>query len=340
MPEEIQGNATENPEVVNAEAKLDAAFASIRQEANKPPVIEEEPAREILKLPVKEVEEPNEISPKEFVDVNDPQVQKKINYLYKQVKTSDESNSLLKDELQRLTNSLEEKARNEEILAKKLFSIENRFIQKDDEEILSQLRSQYNEAINNYDYEKAGQINEKLVDFKTEQKLNSIIQQQQQFQQQQLQNNLKSQAIKAQDYSPQEVADANRIVSEKAPDGTLLRPWLQEGDSRMNDAIDIAAAVSNKFIRQTGKRPALASVMTEVDKIMGLQQSPQKDNSLRHPPVLSSNTTIGGSSISQTNALSDLERTYASKLGIDEKSYARMKKFSSSGPISMSHFKK
>jgi len=333
-----EANIPDNQEVVNAESTLDNAIAAIKSESNKPQTFEEvkeevkEEKRETLKLPVKEEAEKESFDPREFVDVNDPQVQKKINYLYKQVKTSDESNNLLKDELLRLTSTLEEKGKNEEILARKLFAIENRFSKQDEETTLTQLRSQYNEAIGNYDYESAARINEKLVDFKTEIKLAEVLNQQQ------VQNNPKPKAVANQEYSPQEVAEANRIVLEKNDDGSLVRPWLQKGDPREADAIDLAAAVSNKFIRQTGKRPSLSTVMSEVDKMMGLNSSPKE--SLRYPPVLSSNTTIGSSQASQANVLSDLQRSYAAKLGIDEKSYARMVKAASSGPISMANFRK
>jgi hypothetical protein len=335
MTENLQDNIdiSSNQDLAGAEASLSDALSSLKQNT--------EPKRETLKLPQKEVVEfkeeeivssdDQEFDPKEFVEVESPQIQKKINYLYKQVKSGGEVNSLLRHELQKLTNSLEQKDINERTLAKKLFEIENRFNKQDEDSILTDLRNQYKNALDEGNYDEVQKINEKIVDFKTEQKLNAIIGKQKVVDEQ---VKVKSQQF----YSdPQDVSDASKLTSEKSEDGVLLRPWLQPNHPQFADVVDVVAAMSNKYIRK-GERPSLSSIMQEVDKMMGVNKKvTSKETTLKHAAVLSSNTTIGVSSENQENRLSSLEKSYASKLGIDEKSYSKMKKYGS-GPISVENF--
>lgn len=322
-------------DLASAEASLDNALSSLKTGS------EPEPKRETLKLPKKEVAkeeikdaeeiitpDDQEFDPKEFVEVESPQIQKKINYLYKQVKSGGEVNALLRNELQKLTNALVQKEVNEKTLAKKLFDIENRFNKQDEDTILSDLRQKYRIALEDGNYDDAQKINEKILDFKTEQKLNAVIGNQKVAEEQ---DKPKTQQI----YSdPQDVTDANNLTSEKSEDGSLLRPWLQPNHPQFQDVVDIVAAISNEYIRK-GQKPSLSTVMQKVDKMMDVnKKGTSKETTLKHPAVLSSNTTIGVSSEDQESKLSNLERSYASKIGIDEKSYAKMKKYAS-GPITV-----
>lgn len=339
MTEENLQNANSEPSsgLQAAEASLDNALAAIKT-GNAPKEIEvetqeseeapEEPKREILKLPEKE---------NKRVETDEPEVQKRINELYKNEKKASERAMLLEDELRRIADNAE---RREAFLVEELQKIQTRYTKEDDETALSGLRQQYNEAIQNFDYIEAAKINEKIVDFKTEQKINAVLKEKT------AENNQRQQQVKkAPVYSdPQDEADAIRFQSEKASDGSLARPWLHPNHPQFQDVIDLMAAESNRFIRKN-QRPSLSSVMQQVDKYMGLgnqKGSSHQDSSppLKHAPVLSSNTSLHGSSDNQANKISDLERTYAAKLGVSEKDYARLRKFSSSGPISMDNFKK
>jgi hypothetical protein len=324
-------------DLASAEASLEDALSAIKQGT------EGEPKREILRLPKKEeikeeAEEPDissdedeQFDPKEFVEIESPQIQKKINYLYKQVKSGGEVNAMLRHELQKLTGALEQKDVNEKTLAKKLFEIENRFNKQDEDSILSNLRNQYKAALEEGNYDDVQKINEKILDFKTEQKLNAVIANQKVAEEQ-------AKPKTQQFYSdPQDVSDANSLTSEKSEDGSLLRPWLQANHPQFQDVVDVVAAMSNKYIRK-GQRPSLSSIMQEVDKMMGVnKKGTSKETTLKHPAVLSSNTTIGAQSENQESKLSNLERSYANKLGIDEKSYAKIKKYGS-GPITVEKF--
>lgn len=338
IEENQQDNIDTGPtqDLASAEASLEDALSVIKQGA------EAEPKREILKLPKKEEikedieekevdsDEAQEFDPKEFVEIESPQIQKKINYLYKQVKSGGEVNAMLRHELQKLTGALEQKDVNEKTLARKLFEIENRFNKQDEDSILSNLRNEYKTALEDGNYDAVQKINEKILDFKTEQKFNAVIANQKVAEEQ-------AKPKTQQFYSdPQDVSDASSLTSEKTEDGSLLRPWLQANHPQFQDVVDVVAAMSNKYIRK-GQRPSLSSIMQEVDKMMGVKKGTSKETTLKHPAVLSSNTTIGAQSENQDSKLSNLERSYASKLGIDEKSYAKIKKYGS-GPITVEKF--
>lgn len=341
--ENLQSGSEPSSGLEAAEATLDNALATIKtgQQLKSVPEsdaeftiqeeeIVEESERKTLKLPERTQE-------KKFVQTDEPEVQKRINELYKNEKVANEKAILLQDELRRIADNAEQR---ENFLLEKLNKIEGRYIEQDDEAALSSLRLQYNEAIQNMDYDTASKINEKIVDFKTEKKINTIL-----TEKNRAENNQRQQVKPKPVYSdPHDEADANRFQSEKAGDGSLARPWLQPNHPQFQDVIDVMAAISNGFIRKN-QRPSLSAVMEKVDKWMGLGNQKGSSNqdsssSLKHAPVLSSNTTLQASSDNQANKISDLERTYAAKLGVSDKDYLRIRKFSSSGPISMDNFKK
>lgn len=339
----------ENTNVENIESGLDDALAILRSEKDRSSdIMIDEPKREILKLPkkseVKEVESEPEIEqeenfdPREFVEIDNPKFQKKVNYLYKQVKGGEETNALLRDELRKVTNSSEFIYQQNMELMRRLGDIENRSSKQDEDSLFSNLRNQYKEAISNFEYDKASEINEKIVDFKTQQKLNEVIKAQNvaEFNRQQQERQKKGPEF----YSdPQDDIDAKKFISEKTSDGSLVRPWLNPNHPESQDVIDMMAAISNKYIRK-GQKPTISLVMKEMDQYKGVNsnQGISKDTSIKYAPVLSGNNTGGIPSDNQDIKLTDLERSFASKMGISDKEYAKVKKFSSSGPISVESF--
>jgi len=117
----------------------------------------QEPERETLKLPERSNDEFKKDS--KFVETDNPEVQQRINELYKKQRTAEETNALLRDELLRLTENFEQK---EGYLQSQLQQVQNRFNQQDENLVLTQLRNQYKEAIENFEYDKAQEINEKI----------------------------------------------------------------------------------------------------------------------------------------------------------------------------------
>jgi hypothetical protein len=334
-----QSAETANDDITAAENSLESALATIKGNAPEPA------KKETLRLPKKvEAEAPQEeateennqsdeeFDPKAFVEVESPQIQKKINYLYKQTKEREEREVLLKDELRKMADVLTQKEQNEVYLANRLAQIENRFSNEDESRTLTDLRNQYKEAINNMDYDRAGEINEKIVDFKTEQKLNAVIKANVAAESKQQQDKQK----KGPEFysNPQDVADANKFAVEKSDDGSVLRPWLSPNHPEFYDTVDLMAAISNKYIRK-GQTPSLSAVMSEVDKYKGVktEKGSSKDTSIKYAPVLSGNNTSGIPQENQEIKLSELERSFANKMGVSEKDYARYKKFT--GPISV-----
>lgn len=334
----IKGLENENNDS-NPEELLDSAISSIKNNLNLGSIDEENIETEIKENKDTAVEEKDNLKretlripekKEKFVETKDPEVQQRINELYKKSKITEETNSLLKDELLRLTENFE----NREIaLQNQLRDLQNRYNQDDENKTLTDLRAQYQEAISNFEYDKAQQINEKIVDFKTDIKLNELLNKSQQQV-----KSLKQPTKQAFYNDPNDVADANKFSSEKNENGELIRPWLQPNHPEFDNVVDMMAAISNKYIRKN-QRPSISTVISEVDKIMGVGQNKGNTNTtLRHAPVLSSNTTLNAGS-EQTIKLSDLEKSYANKLGVSEKDYARMRKISTSGPISMDNFR-
>lgn len=326
---EIENKLPDNQEIIEAERSLDEALQALKEDSKQ--------ERQTLKLKPKQdtnqLEEIDQQSDSEepqnngsFVETDDPVVQRRINELYKDSKIANESNILLKDELRRITEELE---RRENEYQKRLSELENRNNKVDEEYTLTNLRSQYNEAIQNFDYEKAAIINEKIVDFKTEQKLNAIIKQQKPAQ---------KQVPSYSEQDPIDVAELNILSTEKDQSGQTLRPWLQPNHPKFDEVVNATAIIADRFLRK-GQKPSLSSVIREVEKIVpGLKIN--KAPELKHPPVLSSNTAIGASSDNQANKLTPEQKYYASKLGLSEKEYSRVLKYSSGGPISVELFKK
>ena len=315
-------NSNSNPEEL-----LDNAITSIKNNSNlesqeekqATDIVEFETKKETLRLPEKK---------EKFVETDNPEVQQRINELYKKTKISEEQNSLLKDELMRMTEGFETR---EMQLQNQLRELQNRYIEDDRNKTLTDLRNQYTEAVSELNLEEAQKINEKILDFKYEAKYNDFfnkIQQQQQV----------SKPVKQEFYNnPNDAVEANKLVFEKNENNEFVRPWLQENHPEFNNVVDMMAAISNKYIRKN-ERPSISVVMQEIDKMMGVGQNKGNSNTtLKHAPVLSSNATLNAGS-EQTIKLSDLEKSFAHKMGVSEKDYARMRKISNSGPISIDKF--
>jgi len=316
-------NSNSNPEEL-----LDNAITSIKNNSNlesqeekqATDTVELETKKETLRLPEKK---------EKFVETDNPEVQQRINELYKKTKISEEQNSLLKDELMRMTEGFETR---EMQLQNQLRELQNRYIEDDTNKTLTDLRKQYQDAISNFEYDKAQEINEKILDFKTEIKYNDFLNK---IQQQPKQVN---KPVKQEFYNnPNDAVEANKLVFEKNENNEFVRPWLQENHPEFNNVVDMMAAISNKYIRKN-ERPSISVVMQEIDKMMGVGQNKGNSNTtLKHAPVLSSNATLNAGS-EQTIKLSDLEKSFANKMGVSEKDYARMRKISNSGPISIDKF--
>lgn len=316
-------NSNSNPEEL-----LDNAITSIKNNSNlesqeekqATDTVELETKKETLRLPEKK---------EKFVETDNPEVQQRINELYKKTKISEEQNSLLKDELMRMTEGFETR---EMQLQNQLRELQNRYIEDDTNKTLTDLRNQYKEAISNFEYDKAQEINEKILDFKYEAKYNEF------FNKIQQQPKQVSKPVKQEFYNnPNDAVEANKLVFEKNENNEFVRPWLQQNHPEFNNVVDMMAAISNKYIRKN-ERPSISVVMQEIDKMMGVGQNKGNSNTtLKHAPVLSSNATLNAGS-EQTIKLSDLEKSFANKMGVSEKDYARMRKISNSGPISIDKF--
>lgn len=319
-------NLPDNQDIGEAESTLATALAEIKGEKRETLKLKPQEEEESLE----EVEEPVEAKTK-FVPTDDPGVQKRINELYKESRVANERNILLQDELRRVVEATE--ARESEY-QKRFSEIENKTLRQDEETALSGLREQYSEAISSFNYEEAAKINERIVDFKAEQKLNMMLNQQ-----------LAKQPVKQKERSPVysdtnpiDVAELNLLSSERDSTGNPVRPWLEPAHEKFNDVVNATAIIADRYLKK-GQRPSLSQVIREVETGLGLGRK-GISKELTHPPVLSSNTIAGGSNGNQEEKLSSEQRLFASKLGLSEKDYARTLRLSKSGPISMDSFKK
>lgn len=321
-----------NQEIVQAEASLESALATIKSNLNEPQ------KRETLKLnpeSKEEVSEPEEEvvdTRSKFVETDEPAVQKRINELYRESKTANERNALLQDELRRIVDATEQR---EQELQNRLSQIEGRHVKNEEEVALTGLRQQYQEAISNFDYDRASQINEKIVDFKTEQKLNAVLNQQRQ------QTPRQERPVYS-DSNPVDVAELNLLTSETDNNGQPTRPWLQGNHPKFQEVVNATAIIADRYLKK-GQRPALSKVISEVERTLGLRNAqglPQENSPLKHPPVLSSNTALAAPSDNQANKLTDEQRLYASRLGVSDTDYAKVLKLSKRGPVSVDSFKK
>lgn len=319
---DIENELNPNETLQDAQNSLDQALNSLKQTNNKTEeVINQEP-EEIVDI--QETEQLSKPKKNDFVDTDDPKIQNRINELYKKNKQTEESNNLLRSELLKITNTFAQK---ENDLTRQLHEIQNKFKVDDQNATLTTLREEYKKALEDFDYDKALQLNEKILDFKINiQDNNKKVDNEIRYQP-------KPQPTVYND--PQDVVDANKFLSETDESGQIKRPWLQENHPDFFNVVDMMAAISNKYIRQN-QRPSLSVVINEMDKIMGIGQNKNtsQENTLRHAPVLSSNTSLNAGLVNKADNLSPLEKSYAAKLGVSDKEYAKIKKLGS-GPISI-----
>ena len=304
MPEQYAPDVQK--QLSDAEASLDSALSQMKapqeefskEETNEP---ENEPQRP-------EREEQTNDAPKkkgaDFVDIKDPEIKDRVNYLYLQAKSADEKNKLLLEQNKKLQEKLEG-------LSKDVSSIKNDTRQKQEDFEIKNIKSQLKEAWAVGDFDRAADLNDNLVQLAAEQ-----------------QRRLLMEVSKAEETKPKETIpemdqrsrqDAQFIdflAKEKDSQGNLMRPYLNEWHPENNRAANEAAKIATEFA-QAGRQTTIAEIMRELDRRMKPSNPASSDN------VLTSSRN--DQSPKKTSDLSAEERTMARKMGISEKDWAMQK---------------
>jgi hypothetical protein len=288
---------TEQPTAQNAEAMIKEALQQAK----------EAPKEEVT------VEEPKKPAGYERVEINDPKVQERLNYLYKQVKSSDETNQILRQEHSKIAKALE-------ITLQKIDLIEQKKAKDDEDGAVKQLKSQIRHARDLGNDDEAERLDEMLIELKAEQKINQYeAKKQQQFIEQQ-----KQLAAEQPIFSKDEVSYAESLKEEKQENGEPLRPWMQANDKDFQRAQRLAANIV-RDMEVDGKKIELKEVFDELDAIMFAKRNivPSKVKITQaNAEVLSGRNTITPPRRDEVK-LSEAQRYAARKLGINEKAYAK-----------------
>lgn len=259
-----------------------------------------------------EVRAPEIDEAREIVEIDDPKVQKRFDYVYKQMKQSDATNGLLRNNLKELNDALGTLYDRNQQLEQWALSQQDRQNKNDDETAMKSLKMQWKQALDMGDDDKVADLNEKIAEIKAEQKIKQW--QQSVAAQQKPQPKQQADGWEPTQEDAQYVA---QLSSETDQRGNFKRPWLKEGHPDFDVAVAEANAIATKS-RMNGSNISIKSIMTELDRRM-MGQLPQPS----HASVLSS--SMPNMPSGPSNMLSDDERYVARKLGLDEKEYKSMR---------------
>ena len=260
----------------------------------------------------KEEEHKQEEKPKGYdrVDVSDPKIKDRIDYLYKQVKASDETNRVVRSEYQKVAQALEYATR-------ELEELKSRQVKNDEDARLQHLRGEMKRARELGDDDAADKFSELIAEFKAEQKIS----------QRDAENNKRYQEYQAsqrqqqqqQPFSQEEVEYANSLKDELAEDGSPLRPWMRADDKDFKVAQLLAAEIV------TEKKLPLKEALQELDRLMFEKRGiAPKKNTPKSPEVLSGLNLTAPPKSNQIK-LTDAEKFAARKLNVTAEAYAKSK---------------
>lgn len=274
---------------------------------------------EVRSQPTPEKEETELEKPKGYnrVDVDNPEVQDRINYLYKQVKSSDETNKVIRTEYGKIADALA-------IANQQIESLTSRQVKQDDSDALQHIRNEMKRFRELGDDEQADKYNEMLIDLKATQKLKehealqrkSYLEAQQQYLQQQQQQ--------APKFSKEEVDYATSLRDEKDETGTPLRPWMQADNKDLRLAQTLAAdLVADR--EKKGEPVVLKDVFAELDRIMFEKHGIKSKKPTPKQPEVLSGLNLTAPTKNVPIKLSDAEKFAARKLNVSTEQYAKSK---------------
>ena len=250
------------------------------------------PVEELVEIEIQE-EAPAEVAQEEKkpfdpktdkVDFNTPEQQEKFNYVYKQVKMSDQRNSMLTEQNAMLLKRLEE--------------VEERFNKTDAADAESVLLTKIKQARDAGDDAAELNATNALIEFK----VSKVTQ--------------KAPEAPVNTYQP-EFSYISNVVQERDDSGNLVRPWFNETHPEFNNTIETLRGIAAKYV---GDPQAVPKSLQELDHIMRAKMNkPPVQNRAPNPMQGGNLTNVNPK---PTIKLTRQELDIAKKLGVDPKRYA------------------
>lgn len=228
--------------------------------------------------------------PKAFVKIDDPAVQAKFNDLYKQVKMSDNRNQVL-------TKFLTEQQ-------KQLDEFKTRFNQTDHAEAGRILNARLKDARDSGDDATVDRIQQEIIDFRVDMKLNEI---------------QRKQPQKPQPALDPDEAYIDQMGRETDQSGAPTRPWMNESHPEHERAVKVATFLAQKFEQEYGYRD-IPEIMKRIDQQM-TKKPPAKTPPQNRAPDPFQGGNLTNRRPDHKLKLSDAEKDIARKLGLSEKDY-------------------
>lgn len=272
----------------------------------------------------------------EYVEIDDEKIQARINYLSKQAKGADESNQILRKELNEMRQAVKDLLAANEAISSHLTAKEQKEMDKETAETLKNLRSSLERAHLDGDEKEVAKLTEAISDFKADIKVKTAFAQQQAQQQQ---TKMAARSVDNLQFTEGDVVYLQHLAREVDDEGKQLRPWLNSTHADFTKAVERANELITEAANQ-GKIANLADVMVTLDKEM--RKAPAKKKA-GNPEVLSGDGNLTTPLNSKKITLSDDEMRVARKMGLTPEVYKEQKALMSKARVasrmSISDFK-
>lgn len=250
-----------------------------------------------------------------FVKTEDPEVQKRINELWRKSKESEEDNQKLAKHSKDLEDALE-------TVLQKLEKIESRQHKNDSQVAISRVRAQIKEAREMGDIDLEMQLEDQLLDLRDEERRLTQEKKKATAEKEQIKSEIRKEKESPPAYTDGESQYINSLAEEKDEEGNLLRPWLKAGDKNFKKATELGGMIAIELSRKYNSLAPLTEVMEELDKKMA------KLTRQSEPEVLSGRNLQRAVNSDKVNLDKQQNFIYErlglkSKYGIDQKTYAK-----------------
>lgn len=235
------------------------------------------------------------------IKIDDPAVRKRIDYLYKQVRSSDEANLALRSQQQEMEEALAH-------ALKQLDKLTSKQQKDEDDSAISVLRQKIRDARALGDDDKVDELTELLIEAKAEQLVRKQVP-------------AKKEEVKRPDnrqsaspYEKEEVSYVESLRYEVNDEGDFVRPWLHKGDADFDFAVEQGARIAKKYDQQ-GKQVSIATIMGELEKVMAAKN--KRAGAVSHSVLPSSK----GKPKDENTRMNERQSYVWKKLGLKEDQY-------------------
>lgn len=255
-------------------------------------------------------EEPAEKRPaknqKGFVEIEDPAIKARFDDVWKQARSSDENNKLLKNHQLQLEGALA-------TAIGEIEKLKGRQNQNETQSAETDLKRQIKAARDIGNDDEVDRLNDLLTDLKVEKKIAARVQPAKPAQPQR--------TVSQPTVAASDIEYVNYLKD--GGDG-IKRPWLSRGDANFEKAQNEAAKIAEDHLFKKGKEMPIPMVMAELDKLMlkgGKNQSGANQGG-------SSAAVLSGANLTRRGGNSNIElgedqKIAAKKLGISLDQYGK-----------------